>query len=117
MKVCLYGARKVAASSTHTQKHLSEKSKILAVMSADLDWDDVGNHMALHRLCKDETTNSGKAHYFESSNCAVRTQKPVMVVGCENISLVETDNVLMMLNMRYTANLKDYVARMPLSLQ
>lgn len=81
---------------------LIEKAKELAVVSADFDWMDIGNFKDLHDVVpKDADGNYEKGdnvHTIDVENSYIRneeSEKPVAVIGLDNIVVVNTpDGIL-----------------------
>lgn len=81
---------------------LIEKAEKLAVVSASFDWMDIGNFKDLHDVVlKDETGNylgGSNVHAIDIENSYVRNEepnKPVAVIGLDNIVVVNTpDGIL-----------------------
>lgn len=80
---------------------LSEKSHNLAVVPASFDWMDLGSFKDLHdAVVRDEAgnythnSNGGEIHALDVENVYVRNEedKPVAVIGLDNVVVVNTPN-------------------------
>jgi mannose-1-phosphate guanylyltransferase len=79
----------------------------LAVVAADFPWSDIGNWQALHRVLADltgqsmVTMNPGQHIDVNSSNCLVYADddRIVATAGLDNIVVVSTPDVVLVLNM------------------
>lgn len=77
---------------------LIEKAQSLAVVSASFDWMDVGSFKDLHEAVeKDERgnyTHGNNIHALDIENVYVRNEedKPIAVIGLDNIVVVNTPN-------------------------
>ena len=96
---------------------LSEKSDNLAVVPATFDWMDIGSFKDLHDANEsDESGNflKGKAIYEdEVENVYVHNEedKPVVVIGLDNIVVVNTPNGILVARKDLSQKVKDAVTR------
>ena len=79
---------------------LIEKAKSLAVVGASFDWMDVGSFKDLYDAVeRDEQGNyfKGNVHPIELENIFVRNEedKPVAVIGLDNVVVVNTPDGLL----------------------
>lgn len=85
----------------------------LVLVPAEFDWSDIGNWQALHHLLSSLEGNSLVAHGsrhidINSSNCLIFSsdEKLVATVGLDNIVVVETPDVLLVLNKEQPQEIK-----------
>lgn len=95
-----------------------ENAKNVDVVLANFDWSDLGTWGSLYtHLEKDYNGNAviGKhVHMINSSNCIVNLpdNKLALIEGLDNHIIVESDNMLMILNKNDEQNLKKYMGPM-----
>lgn len=96
---------------------LAERSKNLALVPASFDWADIGSFKDLHEATGgDEKGNFLKgAHIYEDDieNVYVQNEgdKPVAVIGLDNIVVVNTPNGILVARKDLSQKVKDIVAR------
>jgi mannose-1-phosphate guanylyltransferase len=94
---------------------IMENAKNTEVVLANFDWSDLGTWGSLHsHLDKDYNGNAviGENVYVtNSTNCTVNLphNKLAMIDGLDNFIVVESDNMLMILNKNDEQNLKKYL--------
>ncbi len=90
---------------------IMEKSKDIYVIQGDFGWDDVGSWFAVERYSlKDENNNVNKGEVTNidaKNNMVISNGKPVVVVGTENLLVVESDDVIFVCAKDYIDNLRD----------
>ncbi len=92
-----------------------ENAKNVDVVLADFDWSDLGTWGSLYtHIEKDFNGNAvvgGHVHMINSTNCIVNlpSNKLALIEGLDNHIIVESDNMLMILNKNDEQNLKKYV--------
>lgn len=92
-----------------------ENAKNVSVVLADFDWNDLGTWGSLSdHLEKDVNGNSIKGqntHVFNTYNCLINlpNDKLAIVQGLNNHIVVESDNRLLILNIKDEQNLKTYL--------
>lgn len=95
-----------------------EHAKNTDVVLANFDWSDLGTWGSLYtHLDKDYNGNSvigENVHIINSSNCIVNlpNDKLALIEGLDNHIVVESDNMLMILNKSDEQNLKKYLIPM-----
>jgi len=95
-----------------------EHAKNTDVVLANFDWSDLGTWGSLYtHLDKDYNGNSvigDNVHMINSSNCIVNlpNEKLALIEGLDNHIVVESDNMLMILNKADEQNLKKYLVPM-----
>ncbi|MNK05405.1 Alginate biosynthesis protein AlgA [compost metagenome] len=95
-----------------------ENAKNVDVVLANFDWSDLGTWGSLYsHLEKDYNGNAvigDHVHMINSENCIVNlpNNKLALIQGLENYIIVESDNMLMILNQQDEQNLKKYMAPM-----
>lgn len=93
-----------------------EHAKNADVVLATFDWSDLGTWGSLYtHLDKDYNGNAvvaGKVHLVNSENCIVNlpSNKLALIQGLENYIVVESDNMLMILNQQDEQNIKKFIA-------
>jgi mannose-1-phosphate guanylyltransferase len=75
---------------------LMEKADSMYMVKAEFVWSDVGNFKSLKDL---GVGNSGNVVVEDSENVFVKTTKPTIVVGVEDIVVVESENGILVCNM------------------
>ena len=94
---------------------IMEKAENVQVVPGDFNWNDVGSWTAVHELsARDENGNaSGKAltSIEDSKNNLVHisSDKLVALVGVEDIALVETDDAILVVNLKKAQGVKKIV--------
>lgn len=95
-----------------------ENAKNVDVVLATFDWSDLGTWGSLYaHLEKDYNGNAvigDNVHMINSENCIVNlpNNKLALIQGLENYIVVESDNMLMILNQHDEQNLKKYMTPM-----
>jgi mannose-1-phosphate guanylyltransferase len=95
-----------------------ENAKNVDVVLANFDWSDLGTWGSLYsHLEKDYNGNAvigDNVHMINSENCIVNlpSNKLALIQGLQNYIVVESDNMLMILNQHDEQNLKKYMAPM-----
>nr|WP_294858901.1 mannose-1-phosphate guanylyltransferase [uncultured Fluviicola sp.] len=95
-----------------------ENAKNVDVVLSNFDWSDLGTWGSLYsHLDKDYNGNAvigDNVHMINSENCIVNlpNDKLALIQGLENYIIVESDNMLMILNQQDEQNLKKYMAPM-----
>jgi len=97
---------------------LIEKSKDLAVVPASFDWMDIGSFKDLHEANEsDELGNHFRGDQIyedEVKNAYIRNEedKPVVVIGLENVVVINTPNGVLIAHRDLSQKVKDAVSRM-----
>ena len=92
-----------------------ENAKNVDVVLANFDWSDLGTWGSLYtHLDKDYNGNAvigEHVHMINSSNCIVNlpSNKLALIEGMNNYIIVESDNMLMILNKSDEQNIKEYM--------
>jgi mannose-1-phosphate guanylyltransferase len=95
-----------------------ENAKNVDVVLANFDWSDLGTWGSVYtHLDKDYNGNAvigENVYMINSSNCIVNlpNSKLALIEGLNNHIVVESDNMLMILNKNDEQNLKKYMAPM-----
>ncbi|RMF07285.1 mannose-1-phosphate guanylyltransferase [Candidatus Woesearchaeota archaeon] len=94
-----------------------EKSGNVAVLEAKMHWDDIGDWNALARYFdRDRNGNVkiGKHYLNDTKNCIVVSEKkPVAMKGVSDLIVVETDDVLMIIDRKDAPRLKELLSQIP----
>lgn len=81
---------------------IMEKVNQITVIPSDFGWDDIGSWLSLERYKEKDSYNNvmdGEISLVNSrDNIIVSKTKPVVMSGIENVILVETDDVIMLVN-------------------
>lgn len=107
-----------ACSSISIDYGIMEKAENVHVIPASFGWNDVGNWRAVHELsARDKNNNvseSSPAIFLDSANNLVHSKsgKQVVLIGMENIALVETEKAIMVLNMDNHQDVKKVVEQL-----
>jgi len=97
---------------------LIEKAKDLIVVPASFDWMDIGSFKDLHEASEtDELGNhfrGGNIYEDEVENAYVRNEedKPVVVIGLDNVVVINTPNGVLVARKDLSQKVKDAVKRM-----
>lgn len=98
---------------------LIEKADKLAVVAASFDWMDIGNFKDLHDVViKDEADNYLKGeniHAIDVDNVYIRNeerQKPVAVIGLDNVIVVNTSNGILVARKDVSAKCGDVAKKL-----
>jgi mannose-1-phosphate guanylyltransferase len=86
-----------------------EKSKNLMVMKSSMHWDDIGDFNAFARLLKpDEKRNYtiNKITTYKSEDNIIVSEKLVVLIGVENLVVVDTPDALLICNRKKTQDIK-----------
>ncbi len=95
-----------------------ENAKNVDVVLSNFDWSDLGTWGSLYtHLEKDYNGNAvigDHVHMINSENCIVNlpSNKLALIQGLQNYIVVESDNMLMILNQHDEQNLKKYMSPM-----
>ena len=95
-----------------------ERSKSVFVVPGDFGWNDVGSWSAVFELAnKDSLGNaiqSINATFAAAENNLVvsNSEKMISLVGVENIAVVETDNAILICNLRTAQGVKQIVEQL-----
>lgn len=95
-----------------------ENAKNVSLVLANFDWSDLGTWGSLYaHLEKDYNGNAvigDNVHMINSENCIVNlpNNKLALIQGLNHYIIVESDNMLMILNQHDEQNLKKYMAPM-----
>jgi mannose-1-phosphate guanylyltransferase len=79
-----------------------EHSKKIKVVPSSFTWSDLGSFEALYDFYKSQ----GQDHLFKSNNLILGSKKHVEIIGLENIIVVETDDVLVILSKSESQKIK-----------
>ena len=96
---------------------LAEKSNNLAVVPANFDWMDIGSFKDLHEANESNEDGNffkGKAIYDdEVENVYIQNdeEKPVVVIGLDNVVIVNTPNGILVARKDLSQRVKDAVAK------
>lgn len=89
---------------------ITEKIENIIMIDTDVEWSDVGSWKGLWDISeKDSEGNVSKdnSHLFYSKNNLIRTHKPIVGIGLQNLAIVETGNMIVILNKDYSQNIKE----------
>lgn len=102
-----------APDKVHEIEIIDSAKYQLALIPADFSWSDIGNWQALHELLSDLEGSSlithGSRHIdVNSTNCLIfsHEEKLVATVGLDNLVVVETPDVLLVLNKEQPQEIK-----------
>lgn len=102
------------AESISFDKAISEKINKLAVIPADMKWNDIGNWAAIHDILSEQGQNNevvvGKHIGHANENTLVMSNgKLIATVGLKDVVVIDTDDVLLVCNKNNAQNVKDIV--------
>lgn len=112
-----YGETYLSFADLVIDYELAEKSSNLAVVPASFDWMDIGSFKDLHEANdSDEAGNffKGAAIYddeLENAYVHNEEEKPVVVIGLDNIVVVNTPNGILVTRKDLSQKVKDAVKR------
>ncbi len=93
-----------------------EKTKLGVVLPLDKGWSDIGNWHSLWKSSKRDENNNfvlGKAYLECSENNYIRSENRLVVtLGINNSVIVETDDVVLVADMRSSQDIKKIVNRL-----
>ena len=87
-----------AANGISIDYAVMERTDRAVVAPLDADWSDIGSWSAIWDLQdKDEHGNAlvGSAFVHNSRNCYARTEKPVALIGVDDLVVVETEDAIL----------------------
>ena len=96
---------------------LIEKSKDLVVVPASFDWMDLGSFKDLHEANESDRLGNhfrgGHIYEDEVENAYIRNEedKPVVVIGLDNVVIINTPNGILVARKDLSQKVKDAVAR------
>ncbi len=101
-------------TKAHEIEIINTKKYHLALVPGYFQWSDIGNWQALHEVLatmqgKDLVTSSAKHIDINSSNCLIMSteNKLVATVGLDNVVVVDTPDVLLVLNKEQPQDIKE----------
>lgn len=90
---------------------IMEKAESIYVIPGDFGWDDVGSWFAVERYSdkdEDENVHKGEVKSIDSKgNMVISGGKPIVIVGAENLLVVESDEMIFVCSKEHINNLKD----------
>ncbi len=93
-----------------------EKTKKGTVLPLDVGWSDIGSWQAIwERSVKDHNKNHilGNALVENSNNCYIRSENKLIVgIGLKNLIVVDTNDALLILNNKYSQEIKNIVNKL-----
>lgn len=95
---------------------IAEKVKKIAVVPADLGWSDIGSWSSLYDLLSQQTDShtisKGNHIGVDDKNCLIYAQdKLLATVGLEDIVIVDTPDVTLVLNKNQSQKVKDLIEK------
>lgn len=103
-----------APDKVHEIEVINPAKYRLALIPADFTWSDIGNWQALHDVLssmqgKNLVTNSSRHIDINSSNCLIVStgEKLVATVGLDNVVVVDTPDVLLVLDKNQPQEIKE----------
>lgn len=88
---------------------LMEKTNQIYMVKTDFTWSDVGNFKSLKDL---GIQNSSHTVLENSENVFVKTTKPTVVVGADNLVIVESENGILVCNMDQLDKLRNALKKL-----
>jgi len=91
---------------------IMEKAKNLAVVSGDLGWSDLGSFQALDRIlgkARIKNLGPGRLVSAKADRLLVRTEKLTAVLGAKNLVIIETEDVILIMDRSCEKDLKQLV--------
>ncbi|MGK5092945.1 mannose-1-phosphate guanylyltransferase/mannose-6-phosphate isomerase [Deltaproteobacteria bacterium TL4] len=90
-----------------------EKSQKVAILPVDMEWSDLGSWEGIHQVSeKDENGNVTRGNVIsrDTKNCLIfTTKKLVTSIGVEDLIIVETDDALLVCDMKRSQDVKNLV--------
>lgn len=88
---------------------LMEKSDKVVVVPSHFEWSDVGSWKSVHSIsstdCLNNTLNNNI--YNNTENCYSSTLKKTVIIGLNNVAVVETSDAILVFNMDKSSKLKE----------
>jgi mannose-1-phosphate guanylyltransferase len=101
----------IAVDSISVDYGIMEKAKEIYVIPSDFGWDDIGSWGAVERYsAKDKDSNvcKGKTICVDGkNNLVLSTDKKIILSGIDNVLVVESDDVIMVINKSKLNNIKE----------
>lgn len=95
---------------------IMEKSKKIALVELQSDWNDLGSWQSLYNIQKKDSNNNvlrGKVIVDNVKNSFIYSQKEIVAVsGLENIILVETEDAIMACKLNESQNVKNLYTKL-----
>lgn len=94
---------------------IMEKAEKVHVIPANFDWNDIGSWQAVHELSDKDAdqnaTSTPDVIFHQSSGNYVHSEsgKLITLIGVENLTVVETDDAIMVLNLEKAQEVKNVV--------
>lgn len=92
---------------------LMEKTKKIAMVKGDFDWNDVGSFDSLkEEFSPDSNGNIAISEYIakESKDNFIIANKPIATIGVENLTIIDTKDALLIAQNGRTQEIKDIVS-------
>lgn len=92
---------------------LMEKTKKIAMVKGDFDWNDVGSFDSLkEEFSPDSNGNIAVSEYIakESKDNFIIANKPIATIGVENLTIIDTKDALLIAQNGRTQEIKDIVS-------
>lgn len=97
---------------------LMEKTKKIAMVKGDFDWNDVGSFDSLkEEFIPDSNGNIAISEYIdkESKDNFIIANKPIATIGVENLTIIDTKDALLIAKNGRTQEIKDIVGTLKAS--
>lgn len=97
---------------------LMEKTKKIAMVKGDFDWNDVGSFDSLkEEFSPDSNGNIAISEYIakESKDNFIIANKPIATIGVENLTIIDTKDALLIAQNGRTQEIKDIVSTLKAS--
>lgn len=96
---------------------IMEGSKNILVIPASFGWSDLGSFITLKKILKTDkngNTLEDKLVTIDSNNCFVKnqTKKVISLIGLDHIGVIETEDVLLVCDLRESGKIKDLLEEM-----
>lgn len=94
---------------------IMEKAETVHVVPADFGWNDVGSWTAVHELSKKDkegnATGNSPVSIHDSSSNLVHSEsgKIISLVGVDDVAVVETDDAILVVNLKKAQGVKNVV--------
>ena len=102
-----------SAASISIDYAVMEKSQHIAVVPVDIAWSDLGSWESLHQVSEKDTNGNvlrGNVICRDTRNSLIiSTKKLVTSIGVENLVIVETEDALLVCDLRRTQEVKQLV--------
>jgi mannose-1-phosphate guanylyltransferase len=99
---------------------IMEKSERVLVIPASFQWNDIGSWLALEKVFsqdKSKNLSIGPNFSLQSQNNIIYSQKPIITFGVDDLIIVETKNVVLVMPKNHDQKIKELIQELKTSEQ